>query len=305
MKVLIGVDGSPGGFAAVRLAGTLLDPQQDQVCLFYAPPELRLGSETHPQVLQRARDAMAAAVFDEARSRLPDGLRDRVGTLVGQQRPARGLIVAAEEQRSDLIVVGARGVSGLSELLLGSVSKAVVHAARVPVLVVREPAAGRIDMGPRVVLAYDGSDASRQAAAAVGRYAWPRTSQCTLLSVIEPMFVGQVPEWIKAAARDPEIESMRQHWAQEHDAERAARRREMEALAAALPEALRNAELVVAEGTAAEEICRVLQERQADLLVVGARGLGGWERLLVGSTTDRLLGEAPCSVLVVREHERP
>jgi nucleotide-binding universal stress UspA family protein len=305
MKVLIGVDGSPGGFAAARLAGTLLDPQQDEVCLFYAPPELRLGEQTHPQVIQRAREAMAAAVFDEARQRLPDALRPRVSTRVGRQHPSRGLIVAAEEQRADLIVVGARGVGGLAGLLLGSVSKAVVHAARTPVLVVHEPAEGRIEAGPRVMVAYDGSEASRQAVAVLRRFTWPASATCLLVSVLEPMFVGQVPEWIKAAVRDPEIEAMREHWAAEHEAERTSREAELKALAAGLPSPLSGAETLAIEGTAAEEIVRLVAQRHTDLLVVGARGMGGWERLLVGSTTDRLLAQAACSILIVREHEAP
>jgi nucleotide-binding universal stress UspA family protein len=40
--------------------------------------------------------------------------------------------------------------------------------------------------------------------------------------------------------------------------------------------------------------------KTADLLVVGTRGLGGFERLLLGSVAEQCIRHAACSVLVVR-----
>jgi nucleotide-binding universal stress UspA family protein len=52
---------------------------------------------------------------------------------------------------------------------------------------------------------------------------------------------------------------------------------------------------------AAEVICRRAVDIRADLMVVGSRGLGGIERLLVGS--GAVVRGAPCPVLVVRERD--
>ena len=58
--------------------------------------------------------------------------------------------------------------------------------------------------------------------------------------------------------------------------------------------------LVVAEGLpAAEEIVRLADERGAAVVVVGSRGLSGLRARLEGSTSNRVLREAPCPVLVV------
>ncbi len=53
-------------------------------------------------------------------------------------------------------------------------------------------------------------------------------------------------------------------------------------------------------GNPAEAIVRRAQELEADLIVVGSRGLNAVDRLLLGSTSTAVVQRAPCSVLVVR-----
>jgi nucleotide-binding universal stress UspA family protein len=53
-------------------------------------------------------------------------------------------------------------------------------------------------------------------------------------------------------------------------------------------------------GDAATALCRRARELQVDLVVVGSRGLGRFDRLLMGSVSAAVSAEAPCSVLVVR-----
>jgi nucleotide-binding universal stress UspA family protein len=55
------------------------------------------------------------------------------------------------------------------------------------------------------------------------------------------------------------------------------------------------------DGDPAEAILEVAQEQQADLIVVGNRGLTGIERFLLGSVSSKLSHHAPCSVMIVRQ----
>jgi nucleotide-binding universal stress UspA family protein len=47
---------------------------------------------------------------------------------------------------------------------------------------------------------------------------------------------------------------------------------------------------------------QVAEEQGADLIVVGARGLTGFQRFLLGIVTGKLAHHAPCSLLIVREN---
>jgi nucleotide-binding universal stress UspA family protein len=60
-------------------------------------------------------------------------------------------------------------------------------------------------------------------------------------------------------------------------------------------------ELVVQEGTAADAILSFAEAQKSDLIVMGTHGLRGFDRLMLGSATDRVMRRAPCPVLAVRE----
>jgi nucleotide-binding universal stress UspA family protein len=58
-------------------------------------------------------------------------------------------------------------------------------------------------------------------------------------------------------------------------------------------------ELIVERGTAPDSILTLAQTQMADVLVMGTHGQRGFDRLVLGSTTDRVMRTAPCPVIVV------
>lgn len=61
-------------------------------------------------------------------------------------------------------------------------------------------------------------------------------------------------------------------------------------------------ERVLHPGSAGDVICWLAQDRQCDLIVIGAHGRSGLTHLLFGSVTEYVMRHAPCPVLAVREH---
>jgi nucleotide-binding universal stress UspA family protein len=57
-------------------------------------------------------------------------------------------------------------------------------------------------------------------------------------------------------------------------------------------------------GNPAEEIMKVAAKQQADLIVMGAQGLGAMARFLLGSVSTRVVQHANCAVLVVRSQTK-
>jgi nucleotide-binding universal stress UspA family protein len=188
-------------------------------------------------------------------------------------------------------VVGSRGHGLLGRLFLGSVSRAVVRGARCPVLVVK----GRRPAGRRVVLGVDGSPHARRAVELLARLAPEAGGQVTVVHVVEPIrlpSLGPAPAAVRAAV---------QTQADATTAEAvAAARREVEAAARRLGRAGWKTRALVPLGAPLSELLAAIGGARADLLAVGARGIGGVERLLLGSVAEGAVGRAPVSVLVVR-----
>jgi nucleotide-binding universal stress UspA family protein len=299
MKVLVGVDGSAGGFAAVRLAGRLVDPAHDQIVLYYTPPEIHARG-AGPDICERARTALADAIFAEARGDLPEVVAASLETILGEQNPRRGVLAAAEQSHAGMIVVGARGAGRIEKLLLGSVSTAVMRQSHVPVLVARPSETSPAHTPLRVLLAFDGSPDAHRAARFAASLNWPADTSVVATGVIESLLAGAVPTWLEEKARSADADAMAQAWVREHEADREHTQEQLHELCQGLPGVFTAAKCVVAEGHPAEQILRLIAAERINLVVVGAHGMGAAERLLIGSTAEKVLSMATCSVLVVR-----
>jgi nucleotide-binding universal stress UspA family protein len=306
MKVIVGVDGSAGSWAAVTLAGRLLSADRDQLLLYNSPAPLHVKGlqRADADALQRARAALADAVFDKATEHLDPTWAPRIQRIHGEQKPAHGLLMAAEEQRAELIAVGARGIGPLESILVGSVSRAVALHASAAVLIVRPPVH---DAGPlRVLMACDGTETSSRAGEVLKRLDWPDGSVGKIVTVLESRVVGQVPDWLEQQARDSQTDLLARAWVEQHDHQRQERCDQLRQFCQEhLPAIFQNQPPLVRDGHAAQQILHAIRDEQIDLVVCGARNQSLWRQLLLGSTSHHLLNHAHCSVLIVRQHEKP
>jgi nucleotide-binding universal stress UspA family protein len=141
-NILAAYDGSEPSKLALRKAIELATAAPfARIDVLYVRPNPTMW---HPDLpagpLLEYEESRAKLVVEEARETLR-GVPNRWRTFIAEGRAARAVLAFAEETGSDLIVLGSRGRSGLTELFLGSVSHYVVQHARVPVLVMKRPPA--------------------------------------------------------------------------------------------------------------------------------------------------------------------
>ncbi len=140
MKILLPVDGSDVSIKAVRLAiGLLQQGLTGSVVLANVQEPATLYEMVvapDGEVLQRVSTAAGVDTLEQAESMLMEaGVVYEREIATGD--PAHTIVDIAERFSCDLIVMGARGASALRSALLGSVSNEVLHAAKVPVMIVK------------------------------------------------------------------------------------------------------------------------------------------------------------------------
>ncbi len=293
MKILIGVDGSQASLDAVRLAARLIDPARDQVAIYFSPMELekRLFGTSRKII-----DGAAAALFEEACSLLPQGLARQPEMVCSSKLAAVGILESSSGWKADLIVVGARGHGSIERLLLGSVSRAVVHGAHLPVLVVRAPPT---DAAGLKVLACHHPASATALAKTAGSLHWPADTAANVIGVTESMLAGPLPSWLETRVRDPDTAAIAAAWKQEHNDEVAAVGDQLKAFQQQLPEAFRGHAPIVAEGNPGDKILERAKQDGIDLIITGRTPTDPLTRWLLGSTSEAVLTHAHASVLVV------
>lgn len=76
--------------------------------------------------------------------------------------------------------------------------------------------------------------------------------------------------------------------------------KEMDSCCVEATRGLQNVEKVVLKGIPYEEIIKFANNEKIDIIVIGTYGRSGLERLIFGSTAERVVRSAPCAVITVR-----
>ena len=287
MNVLVATDGSKYGRRALNWVANLPFVEPVKVMALHVldlrglrgprgPFLSQADGERYRQKEIQRMEARSAKTLKEARQQFTS-LKLK-GTARKEQGAVAPTILKRAPKRDGLLVVGSQGLDALDRFMLGSVSTELIQQATCPVLVVKGEAAPL----RRITLATDGSDASAKALEFVLAKFQPDRSTGKggrvpiQVSVIHVMPFFKYPE-LKEAGRRLVEESVQK-----------------------LIQAGFTAEAVCQLGRPAEEIMKVASRHRADLIVMGAKGLGAIARFLLGSVSTRVVQHSSCSVLVVR-----
>ena len=300
--VLLCYDGSDAAAAAIAVAGRLLSGREALVCHAWTGLSRAIfGSDARelPGALMEAAEEMDALDREAAEGLVAAGVRQaadagfRAEALLLRERLKtwRILLEAADQHDASVVVTGAHGLSGLARLVLGSVSTAVLHHSKRPVLVVPGAAPGSQDAP--LLLCYDGSESAARAIRAAGTLCSPRAA--VVVNLWEP-WVWEAPVLAGVARPVNAMTEELDEIATELSATTVA---DGVGLAA---EAGFDAQPVSARcaGSLWRSLLDLADEHDAGALVLGARGMTGLSRAL-GSVSNGVVHHSHRPVLVVPE----
>ena len=277
MRLIVGIDGSKHSQWAMEWATRLTLTEPPAILAVHA---LDLVSFRAPFVVQpvvvgnqpfiraeiRRLRRQATEVIADAKEFF-SGAKVPVRVVLEKAAPASAILKHAH--REDLIVLGSRGLTAVDRFMLGSVSSNVAAHARSSILIVKQPPRPI----RRLLLATDGSKSAQRPLRFL--------TQDLRSDGVEALVVHVLP-----FLKYPELKEAGQGLL-DREAERLLR------AGYTVTETLRL-------GQAADEIIKVADRNNVDLVVAGANGLGAIARFFLGSVSTKLLHHTSSSILIVR-----
>lgn len=269
----------------------------------------------HLQVLEH----MGHMILDEAKARAEAKGAANVETTIDWGEAGERILHHAKHPPCGMIVIGSRGASAMEGALMGSVSHKVLHLAPCSCVTVHARA-GQSGLGQvkRILVPYDGSDPSKKALALACDLAKTFGAGLKLLHVLG--YEGP-PERLRKAVDVERLDAETKRALEEAEAVAGAVTAGMVGLPPMIPdEAMRKigeeilasakraaadrgvdeVDGVLLDGDPAQLVVATAKEDKADLLVMGMRGLGELEGLLLGSVSYKVNHRAPCTCITVR-----
>src|ERR671918_1561375 len=217
-----------------------------------------------------ARQPLQTALYEAAeaaRAKKVDGTAELI-----EGTPGESILAAATKHDADLIVVGNRGMGQATRFRLGSVPDWVAHDAPCDLLIVDTTGrAGPREPAPpytRILAGTDGSGTATEAVRKAYTLASVYAGSVTLVHVGDPL-VGAIKLDEVATAKPEDVEVQRR----------------------------------AVEGDPAQVLCDLAESEDAQLVVVGNKGMSGVRRFL-GSVPNKVAHEVPSDVLIVKTVDR-
>ena len=279
-NVIVGVDGRPGGRDAIALASQLTDPDATITLVHVHPGTPRQSGALSPA----AREEREASERLLQQERASTGIDAALSSSMAL-RPARGLHELAEEKSADLLVVGSCSRGPVGQVMSGDDTLAALNGAFCAVAVAVSGYAEHARPIAKVGVGCNSTPESKAALAVARRIAAATDASVHALEVIE------IPSYAHAGLVSPVSRETVDEIVEEADNRMASLKANTGVKG--LPDVHGSA----VHGLPGEQLAALGGEM--DLLVVGSRSYGPFQRMMLGSTSDYLEHHARCSLLVL------
>lgn len=280
--IIVGVNGSAGSEAALTWALQRASRHKLPVILLYAIDDDWISPDfQYQEVVRESGMELLQRAQGSARAQAPD-----VAVEVQLRHGNAGAALREASRQASLVVVGAHDRHWLDGGPLTDRALQVVSASDSPVAVIPPvPAAGR----PGVVVGVDGSEESLQAVSFAAAEADRAREELTVVLAVRSPARWMEHKLPTGGLAETAIEEDRVVLAES-----------VAGLGDRYPDLVIHQRLET-EGEPAKALVNI--GREAQLLVIGSRGRGGFARLLLGSTAHAILLEVPCPTIVTRLHK--
>ncbi len=268
-RIMLATDGSEYCTGAERVSLAIAEKFAGKLLITSVVISNPAAVAADPELIQAAEEETRALLDRISAEALERGIAAERLSPRGVD-PLVEIVAAAEKHGADVIVMGRRGKRGLMKRMIGDATSKAVGKARCSVLVVPE---GAGMWHQRILLATDGSRFSDAAAVAAAKIAEVCAIPITVLSAIRESFNEE-----RAAQAEEAATRVSDHLSGKGlDVDR-----------------------VVLRGDPGKLIPETAAARKADLIVMGTHGRTGWDRVLIGSVTESVIGSSPNPVLAVK-----
>jgi len=282
-NIIAAFDGSEAGRAALIQSSNWVKRHGGRIILVHAvyfdEEEFTLAPEQRER-----RFKLGKEVCYQTKDMVLSEFGVQVESLVCEGEPPDVIVDIAREKKADLIAMGTHGRRGIKRLIMGSVTSKVIVNAPCDVMVVKKPCAECTGEYKSILVPFDVSEFSKKAIEHACQLSKIDSAEIKILYVI-PRYEEMI-EFFKT-------ESIKKSLAQEAD------RIINEAKKIASNHGI-TASATIQEGHVGEKIIETANMLKNDLIVMGAHGWKGVSKAIMGSTTERVIMNASCPVLVVK-----
>ncbi|RJQ16690.1 MAG: universal stress protein [Nitrospiraceae bacterium] len=278
-KILVAFDGSDSGVNALMQAFTLANDEKCWITVANVVPsyegdlDLTGVNDIHKTLRHTGEEILSRAKGIAEKERV------LIKTVLEEGVPYEKLAEIAEADNCGIIVMGRRGKSRIEKAFIGSVTARVIGQSARDVLVVPEHAA----IGwKNILFATDGSVCSKAAADKAVEFSKAYGADLKVISVVDvpSEFYAEAPKAVE-------------------DLTRKAKGFVADVRKASESSGIKTSTFV-GEGEAYQVITDFAKNEKADVIILGSHGRTGLKRLLMGSVTEKVIGYAPCPVLIAK-----
>ena len=277
-KILMPVDVKQVSKEQINSVVKIAKEFNSEVSVLYVIPETELHSEIEELLKKYVNEAL-----DNVVKTLESEKISYASPIIHSGNVVDKILQSANEQGSNLILVGSGNKSDKEIYKLGTIAENLVELSDVPVWVAKS---GQQTEIKEILCPIDFSDPSKRALSNAILLAINFEARLHILSVFEP-FSTTSPRFMI----DPKVENEKLF---------SQFKQRMDNFLGGFDFKGVNHSVEIQEGVPHEKILESIQKKGIDFLVMGTNGRSGFSRLIMGSVTEKVIRELPCSFVTTK-----